>query len=177
MRLDFLFQLTDVDQSRIGVTGASGGGTQTMIIAAIDDRVTASMPCVMVSTAMQGGCTCENAPLLRIDQGNIDIAAAFAPKPLALTAADDWTIQLESKGFPDLLSLYETLGEPGNLKGVFRTEFKHNYNLVNRTEMCTISLTIISSWGSKSRLLKDITSHSPEKRPLFGRRVPCSAQW
>lgn len=133
--LDFLFQLTDVDQSRIGVTGASGGGTQTMIIAAIDDRVTASMPCVMVSTAMQGGCTCENAPLLRIDQGNIDIAAAFAPKPLALTAADDWTIQLESKGFPDLLSLYETLGEPSNLKGVFRTEFKHNYNLVNRTEM------------------------------------------
>ena len=79
---DFLFQLTDVDQSRIGVTGASGGGTQTMIIAAIDDRVTASMPCVMVSTAMQGGCTCENAPLLRIDRGNIDIAAALHPNRL-----------------------------------------------------------------------------------------------
>ena len=133
--LDFLFTLDDVDPSRIGVTGASGGGTQTMILSAIDDRISASMPCVMVSTAMQGGCTCENAPLLRIGQGNIDIAAAFAPKPLALTAADDWTIELREKGFPDLIKLYEMLEMPANLTGVFRTEFKHNYNLVNRTEM------------------------------------------
>ena len=133
--LDFLCERDDVDQSRIGITGASGGGTQTMILSAIDDRISASMPCVMVSTAMQGGCTCENAPLLRINQGNVDIAAAFAPKPLALTAADDWTIELREKGFPDLIQLYEMLGIPANLKGVFRTEFKHNYNLVNRTEM------------------------------------------
>ena len=133
--VDFLCQLPEVDQSRIGVTGASGGGTQTMILAAIDDRIDASMPCVMVSTAMQGGCTCENAPLLRIDQGNIDIAAAFAPKPMALTAADDWTVELKQKGFPDLVHLYEMLGKPENLTGVFRTEFKHNYNLVNRTAM------------------------------------------
>ena len=133
--LDFLCELPDVDQNRIGITGASGGGTQTMILAAIDDRLAASMPCVMVSTAMQGGCTCENAPLLRINQGNIDIAAAFAPKPLALTAADDWTVELRQKGFPDLLNLYEMCGQPGNLTGVFRTEFKHNYNLINRTAM------------------------------------------
>ncbi len=101
--IDFLLELDETDPNRIGVTGASGGGTQSMIIAAIDDRITAAMPCVMVSTAMQGGCTCENAPLLRIDQGNIDIAAAIAPRPLGLTAADDWTIELETKGYPDLV--------------------------------------------------------------------------
>jgi dienelactone hydrolase len=133
--VDFLLQLPEVDSSRIGVTGASGGGTQSMILAAVDQRVTAAMPCVMVSTAMQGGCTCENAPYLRIDQGNVDIAAAIAPRPLGLTAADDWTIELESKGFPDLERLYRDLGHADRLTAAFHTHFKHNYNHVNRAVM------------------------------------------
>ncbi len=133
--IDFLLELDDVDPTRIGVTGASGGGTQSMIIGAIDQRIAAAMPCVMVSTAMQGGCTCENAPLLRIDQGNIDIAAAVAPRPLGLTAADDWTIELQTKGYPDLVSLYEMIGYGDRLSAVFHTQFKHNYNQVNRAAM------------------------------------------
>jgi dienelactone hydrolase len=133
--IDFLLELDEVDPQRIGVTGASGGGTQSMIIAAIDKRIAAAMPCVMVSTAMQGGCTCENAPLLRVGQGNIDIAAATAPRPLGLTAADDWTIELETKGYPDLVRLYELLGHGDRLTAVFHTQFKHNYNQVNRAAM------------------------------------------
>jgi dienelactone hydrolase len=133
--LDFMLQLEDVDPARIGVTGASGGGTQSMLISAIDDRIAAAMPCVMVSTAMQGGCTCENAPLLRIDQGNIDIAAATAPRPLGMTAADDWTIELQTKGYPDLVRLYQLLGHPDRLSAAFHIQFPHNYNLVNRQEM------------------------------------------
>ena len=133
--IDFLLELSDVDGKRIGVTGASGGGTQSMIIAAIDDRITAAMPCVMVSTSMQGGCTCENAPLMRIGQGNIDIAAAVAPRPLGLTAADDWTKELETKGYPALQNLYAMLGHEDRLTAVFHTHFPHNYNHVNRTVM------------------------------------------
>ena len=133
--IDFLLELPDVDSKRIGVTGASGGGTQSMIVAAIDDRITAAMPCVMVSTSMQGGCTCENAPLMRIGQGNIDIAAAIAPRPLGLTAADDWTKELETKGYPDLQKLYAMLGHKDRLTAVFHSHFPHNYNHVNRTVM------------------------------------------
>ena len=133
--VDFVSELENVDRSRIGVTGASGGGTQSMILGAIDERIAASMPCVMVSTAMQGGCTCENAPLLRIGQGNIDIAAATAPRPLGLTAADDWTIELETKGYPDLVRVYELMGVPERITAVFHTQFRHNYNQVNRAAM------------------------------------------
>ncbi len=133
--VDFVLQLDDVDPSRIGVTGASGGGTQSMILGAIDERIAASMPCVMVSTAMQGGCTCENAPLLRIDQGNIDIAAATAPRPLGLTAADDWTVNLKTSGFPDLKNVYQMMGVANRLNAVFHTQFPHNYNQLNRAAM------------------------------------------
>lgn len=133
--LDFVLDLEGVDPGRVLVTGASGGGTQTQMISAIDDRVTASFPCVMPSTAMQGGCTCENTHLLRIGQGNIDIAAAVAPRALGITAADDWTIELKTKGHPDLLKIYAMAGAPGNYEAHFDIHFKHNYNHVSRTRM------------------------------------------
>lgn len=130
--LDFLLSLEGVDPERIGVTGASGGGTQSMILAAIDDRVRAAFPCVMASTSMQGGCPCENAPGLRIGQGNIDIAAATAPRPLGLTAADDWTKELEHKGYPELLGLFRLLNAADRFEAHFDIQFKHNYNAVSR---------------------------------------------
>jgi hypothetical protein len=133
--LDFLASVKGVDKNRLAVTGASGGATQTMMITAIDERVQAAFPCVMVSTAMQGGCTCENGHYLRVNQGNIDIAAAAAPRPLGLTTADDWTVELETKGYPDLRDLYQRIGKPENLSVLFANQFKHNYNQVSRAEM------------------------------------------
>src|SRR5207247_2684471 len=100
--LDFVESLPDVDPKRIGVTGASGGGTQTFMLCAVDDRPAAAFPAVMVSTAMQGGCVCENCSYLRQDTGNVELAALFAPKPLGMSGAHDWTIDIETKGLPEL---------------------------------------------------------------------------
>lgn len=133
--LDFLAGLPGVDAKRLGCTGASGGGTQTMMITGLDSRISASFPCVMVSTAMQGGCTCENTHYLRINQGNIDIAALTAPRPLGMTAADDWTKELATKGLPDLKGLYAMLGVPGKVTAHIATQFPHNYNLPSRLAM------------------------------------------
>lgn len=133
--LDFLESLPEVDAKRIGVTGASGGGTQTFVLGGIDPRPAAIFPCVMVSTAMQGGCTCENASLLRVGTGNVEIAALFAPKPLGMTAADDWTKEMSVKGFPELQRHYAMMGAPDHVFLHNRTEFGHNYNLPSRMAM------------------------------------------
>ena len=131
--VDFVLSLPDVDPTRVAATGASGGGTQTMMLAALDERIALSFPAVMVSTAMQGGCSCENASLLRIDQGNVHFAALFAPKPQGMTTANDWTKAMSMKGFPELRQLYATLGQPEAVM-LHRDEASpHNYNQAART--------------------------------------------
>jgi dienelactone hydrolase len=133
--LDFLTGLPDVDPRRIGVTGASGGGTQTFILCGIDDRPAVAFPAVMVCTQMQGGCVCENCSYLRQGTGNVEFAALFAPKPLGMTGAHDWTIDIEKKGFPELQSLYRLYGAGDHVAAKCLPQFEHNYNQVSREVM------------------------------------------
>ena len=133
--LDWLCTLPNVDTKRIGVTGASGGGTQTMIFTAIDPRPAVAFPAVMVSTAMQGGCSCENACYLRVGTGNIELAALFAPRPLGMTGADDWTREIMTKGLPELKTLYKMFGAEDQVMARALVHFPHNYNYVSRAVM------------------------------------------
>ncbi|MEM8734456.1 MAG: acetylxylan esterase, partial [Planctomycetota bacterium] len=133
--LDFLESLPDVDPARIAVTGGSGGGTQTILLCAIDPRPIAAFPNGMVSTSMQGGCTCENCSLLRIGTGNVELAALFAPKPQAMTAADDWTKKMMTRGYPALQTLYAMLEAPDNVYCRSLLQYPHNYNYVSRQTM------------------------------------------
>lgn len=133
--LDFILELPGIDPARIGVTGASGGGTQTFILGALDPRPAVAFPAVMVGTRMQGGCVCENAPYLRVATGNVEIAGLFAPRPMALSGANDWTVAIETHGLPQLRSLYGMLGAPANVSGKCWPEFGHNYNQVARESM------------------------------------------
>lgn len=133
--LNFLTSLPEVDPERIGVTGASGGGTQTFMLCGIDNRPAAAFPAVMVSTAMQGGCVCENCSYLRIGTNNIALAALFAPKPLAMSGANDWTVDIETKGLPDLKRIYGLYGAPDQVQAKAFPQFPHNYNQVAREMM------------------------------------------
>ena len=135
--LDFLLSLPEVDPNRTAITGASGGGTQTMLLSAIDSRMKLSFPVVMVSTAMQGGCTCENSCLLRVNTGNVEFAGLFAPKPQGMTTANDWTKEMATKGFPDLQKLYTMLGKPKDVMLHRGEHFLHNYNSVSRSAFYT----------------------------------------
>ena len=133
--LDFLQSLPDVDGKRIGITGGSGGGTQTILLGALDTRPIVSFPQGMVSTAMQGGCPCENCSLLRVDTGNIELTALFAPRPIAMTGANDWTKDIQTKGYPELQQLYKMVGDVDDVFCATYLNFGHNYNYVTRRHM------------------------------------------
>jgi hypothetical protein len=133
--LDFLAGLPDVDPDRIAVTGGSGGGTQTFMLCAMDDRPLISVPVVIVSTTRQGGCTCENISGLRIGTYNLEFTALHAPKPLLLISADDATRTMPERGFPQLKQHYRMLGAAQNVSHVALLQFPHNYNYVSRAAM------------------------------------------
>lgn len=126
--VDYLASLPDVDPNRIGATGASGGGTQTFLLAAIDDRIDYSAPVNMVSFIMQGGSRCENAPLLRVGTNNVEIAALFAPKPQLLVAATgDWTVNTPDEEFPAVRRIYSLLDASSNVE-YQQFDSPHNYH-------------------------------------------------
>ena len=120
--LDFVSTLPYVDNTRIGCTGCSGGGTQTWFLAALDERIKAAAPINMVSAYMQGGCGCENAPFLRTKYCSVDYAMCIAPRPLFLAASDgDWTAHSCEVEFPAVQRVYDLYGAGERLETFYRS--------------------------------------------------------
>jgi len=129
--IDFLQSLPEVDAGRIAVTGASGGGTQTFLIGAVDPRVKVAAPVNMISASMQGG-VCESAPGLRLGTFNVEIGALMAPRPLLLVSATgDWTRNTPRDEFPAIQSIYKLYGKAENVETV-QFDAQHNYNQDSR---------------------------------------------
>jgi dienelactone hydrolase len=128
--IDFLQSLPEVDKTRIAITGASGGASQTIMMMAVDDRLAVAAPVNMISAGEhQGGCVCENNSLLRTGTDNVELAATFAPKPfIHPTATGDWTKDYLEHGFPEVQATYELMGAAGKVESMRQTA-PHNYNL------------------------------------------------
>ncbi|MGJ5819619.1 alpha/beta hydrolase family protein [Paludibaculum fermentans] len=132
--LDFLESLDVVDAKRIAVTGASGGATQSLLLAAVDERLQAAIPVCMVSATFQGDCTCEEAPGLRLGTNNMEIAALMAPKPmLLLSSKKDWTKRTPEEEYPAIQSIYRLYGNPDAVSSI-QIDSGHNYNRKSREE-------------------------------------------
>jgi dienelactone hydrolase len=169
--MDFVTSLEDVDPARVAVTGASGGGTQTMILAAIDPRVAVSFPAVMVSANMQGGCICENAPYLRVATNNIEFAAAYAPRPQAMTGANDWTRDIEFRGLPELKAVYGLFGAQDKVSAKYYP-FDHNYNQVSREMMYNWVNEHLKLGAAKPVTEKPFTPVKPAELSVFDSSHP-----
>ena len=130
--VDFLESLPGVNPKKIGATGASGGGTQTFLLAAVDERVAFDAPVNMLSTIMQGGSPCENSPSLRLDTFNVEFGAVMAPRPMMMVSATgDWTRNTPREEYPAIKAIYELYDRVANLDMV-QIEAPHNYNRQSR---------------------------------------------
>jgi dienelactone hydrolase len=130
--IDYLVSRPDVNAEKIGVTGESGGGTQTIMITALDNRIKVSVPAVMVSAYFFGGCTCESGmPVHKSDHhqtNNVEIAALCAPRPMLLISdGGDWTKNVPRIEMPYLRKVYELYGAESKLDNAHFPAERHDY--------------------------------------------------
>ncbi len=130
--LDFLTSLGFVDEDRLAVTGESGGGTQTFLLAAIDDRIDLTIPVVQVSAHFFGGCECESAmPIHKTadyETNNVEIAALLAPKPLLLVSdGGDWTVNTPVVEYPHIQRIYSFFDATDKTENAHFAEEGHDY--------------------------------------------------
>lgn len=139
--LDFLCAQPWGDTARVGVTGASGGGTQTMVIAALDDRIALSVPVVMMSSHFFGGCPCESGLPIHILPGelmtnNAELGAMAAPRPqLVVSDGHDWTSTVPEIEYPYLQRVYKLYDARNRVSNVHLPAEHHDYGPGKRRAM------------------------------------------
>jgi len=134
--LDYLATVKNADMSRVGVTGGSGGGSHTMFLAAIDDRVKVSAPVVMVSSHFSGGCPCESGRGIHLcgnGTNNAEISAMMAPKPqLIVSDGKDWTLAVPELEFPFIQRTYELYGKKDLVENAHFGKEGHDFGISKR---------------------------------------------
>ncbi|KUJ61029.1 acetyl xylan esterase [Flavobacteriaceae bacterium CRH] len=134
--LDYLSTQKNVDMSLVGVTGGSGGGSHTMFLAALDDRITVSAPVVMVSSHFSGGCPCESGRGIHLcgnGTNNAEISAMMAPKPqLIVSDGKDWTLAVPELEFPFIQRTYELYGKKDLVENAHFAKEGHDFGVSKR---------------------------------------------
>ena len=121
----------DIDTERVGVMGGSGGGTHTVLLSLLDERVTASAPVVHLASHFDGGCPCESGMPVQLSAGGTcepELAAVVAPKPmLVVSDGGDWTSSVPTLEFPYLQRIYGFYGALDKVRNVHLPNERHDF--------------------------------------------------
>ena len=121
----------DIDTERVGVMGGSGGGTHTVMLSLLDERVTASAPVVHLASHFDGGCPCESGMPVQLSAGGTcepELAAVIAPKPmLVVSDGGDWTSSVPTLEFPYLQRIYGFYGAQDKVRNVHLPNERHDF--------------------------------------------------
>lgn len=121
----------DIDVTRIGANGGSGGGTHTVLLTALDERFTASAPVVSLASHFDGGCPCESGMPIQLACGgtcNAELAAMFAPLPqLIVSDGGDWTSSVPTLEYPYLRRVYGFYDASDKVTNVHLPKEKHDF--------------------------------------------------
>jgi dienelactone hydrolase len=145
--LDYLARHPQVDPKRLGVTGLSGGGWQTIVLSALDERVAVAVPVAgfsATSTKVEArrfgdlGDLEQNAPDLLDGQDYAHLVALRAPRPTLLinNAEDDCCFRgplVRPLIFDAVKPVFRLFGREGDLAYHENDDpGTHNYQLDNR---------------------------------------------
>ena len=131
--LDYMLKnRKDIDPQRVGVMGGSGGGTHTVLLSLLDERVTASAPVVHLASHFDGGCPCESGKPVQLAGGGTcepELAAIMAPKPMLIVSDDgDWTSSVPTLEFPFLQRIYGFYDAKDKVRNVHLPNERHDFN-------------------------------------------------
>ena len=130
--LDYMLKnRKDIDPERVGVMGGSGGGTHTVLLSLLDERVTASAPVVHLASHFDGGCPCESGKPVQLAAGGTcepELAAVMAPKPMLIVSdGGDWTSSVPTLEFPFLQRIYGFYDAKDKVRNVHLPNERHDF--------------------------------------------------
>ena len=121
----------DIDTTRVAANGGSGGGTHTVLLALLDNRITVSAPVVHVASHFDGGCPCESGMPVQLAGGGTceaELAAIIAPKPLLLVSdGGDWTSTTPTLEYPFIQRIFGFYNAKQNVRNVHLPDERHDF--------------------------------------------------
>jgi dienelactone hydrolase len=163
--LDYMLSLPEADASRVGISGGSGGGSHTVLMAAMDQRIKLSAPVVSMSSYFYGGCPCESGMPIHTCGGgtnNVELAAMAAPNPmLVVSDGSDWTAETPLHDFPYLQKVYGYYGATNKVENVHLPTEKHDFGVNKRIALYDF---LVKNFKLNTSLVKDKSGKYDESK-------------
>jgi len=179
--LDYMLTRKDIDASKVGVNGGSGGGSQVVLLTVLDKRITAACPTVSLASHFDGGCPCESGMPISLSCGgtnNAELMAMFAPRPVCVVSdGKDWTASVPELEFPYLQRIYGFYQAGNKVTNIHLPAESHDFGPNKRTAVYNF---FINTFGLNAGQLDETKVTVEPKEAMYsfglkGEKMPVNA--